>query len=62
MAVVSDGFWKQRLGGDAGAIGRIATLNGTAFTIVGVTPPEFFGERIRQAPGLLGAATISAAD
>jgi predicted permease len=49
-AVVSYAFWEQRLGGDAAAIGRVATLNGTAFTIVGVTPPEFFGEWVRQAP------------
>ncbi len=47
-AVVSDAFWRQRLGGDAAAVGRTLTLNRTIFTIVGVTPPEFFGERIRR--------------
>jgi len=50
VAVVSNGYWKQRLHGDANAVGKIAILNGTAFTIVGVTPPEFFGERVRQSP------------
>jgi predicted permease len=52
VAVVSDGFWRQRLGGDASAIGRVADVNGTAFTIVGVTPSAFFGERVRQAPDI----------
>jgi predicted permease len=50
VAVVSDGYWRQKLHGDAQAIGRVAILNGTAFTIVGVTPREFFGERVRRAP------------
>jgi predicted permease len=50
VAVVSDAYWKQHLASDRGAIGRVAMLNGTAFTIVGVTPPEFFGERVRRAP------------
>ncbi len=49
-AVVSYGFWKQRLHGEAAAIGQVANLNDTAFTIVGVTPPEFFGERVRRPP------------
>jgi len=50
VAVVSDGYWRQKLHADAQAIGRVAILNGTAFTIVGVTPREFFGERVRRAP------------
>jgi predicted permease len=50
VAVVSDGFWKRRLRGDRAAIGTVVTLNGTAFTIVGVTPSDFFGERVRQSP------------
>src|ERR1700693_3520576 len=44
VAVVSNGYWKQRLNSDRSAVGKIAILNGTAFTIVGVTPAEFFGE------------------
>ena len=48
VAVISDGFWKTRLHSDPSSVGQIAILNGTAFTIVGVTPPEFFGERVRR--------------
>jgi predicted permease len=49
-AVVSDGYWRQKLHADPQAIGRVAILNGAAFTIVGVAPPAFFGERVRRAP------------
>jgi hypothetical protein len=41
-AVVSDRFWTTRLHADASIIGKVAILSGTAFTIVGVAPPEFF--------------------
>src|SRR5216684_74826 len=50
VTVASYGYWKQRLHGDPTVVGKIAHLNGSAFTIVGVTPPEFFGERIRRSP------------
>ena len=42
VAVISYGYW-QRLGGDAKVLGKTIRLNGVAFTIVGVTPPHFFG-------------------
>jgi predicted permease len=48
--VVSNGYWKQHLHSDPNAVGKVAILNGTAFTIVGVAPPEFFGERVRRPP------------
>jgi predicted permease len=50
VAVVSNGYWKQRLHSDPNAVGKVAILNGTAFTIVGVAPLEFFGERVRRSP------------
>ncbi|MBI3884158.1 MAG: ABC transporter permease [Opitutae bacterium] len=43
VAVVSYHWWKRRLNGDPAAIGRTLRLNGTAVTIVGVTPPAFTG-------------------
>ena len=45
-AVVSYGFWQRELGGEAGAIGRTLDLEGQAFQIVGVTPPQFFGMEV----------------
>jgi predicted permease len=49
-AVVRHAFWRQSLHSNPAAIGTVAILNGTAFTIVGVAPPEFFGERVRRPP------------
>ena len=48
--VVSDAFWKTRLHADPSIVGKTAILNATPFAIVGVTPPEFFGERVRRPP------------
>src|SRR5436309_163108 len=49
-AVVSHSFWRRSLQSNPAAIGTVAILNGTAVTIVGVAPPEFFGERVRRPP------------
>ncbi len=38
VALVSEKFWRQRLGGDPNVLGRSITLDGTAHTIVGVLP------------------------
>lgn len=49
-AVISHRYWQQQLNSDSAIIGKTFILNGTNFTIVGVTPPEFFGERVRRSP------------
>jgi putative ABC transport system permease protein len=46
VAVISYGFWQRRYGGAADAVGRTLRLNGLPFTIVGVTPPSFFGPTV----------------
>jgi predicted permease len=43
VAVVSYGFWSRQFGRSPGALGKGITVNDVPFTIVGVTPPEFFG-------------------
>ena len=50
MAVISDRFWRRRFQGDPSAIGTAVDVNGTMLTIAGVTPREFFGERVGQPP------------
>jgi len=42
-AVISYGYWMRRFGGDPAVVGKNATVNGIPFTIVGVSPAEFFG-------------------
>jgi predicted permease len=49
-AVISHGYWEQKLNRDPQIVGKNILLNGTAFTIVGVMPPEFFGIRVRRSP------------
>jgi hypothetical protein len=49
VAVISHGFWQQRYGGRPDAIGRTRTLNRVPFTVVGVTPPGFFGPEVGRA-------------
>jgi putative ABC transport system permease protein len=41
IAVVSDGFWRRRLGADPQAVGRTVTIDGESILIVGVMPPGF---------------------
>jgi predicted permease len=43
VAVLSDGCWRRVFGADPSAIGRAITLNGRAFTVVGVAPEGFRG-------------------
>ncbi|HSK08052.1 MAG TPA: ABC transporter permease, partial [Vicinamibacterales bacterium] len=50
VAVVSYGFWQGRLGGQASALGRRLTLNGSDFTIVGVAPARFVGVTMADRP------------
>ncbi len=38
VALISEKFWHNRLGGDPNVLGRSITLDGTAHTIVGVLP------------------------
>ena len=45
-AVLTDGFWQSRYGGNPGVIGQSIMLDGQAFPIVGVTPPGFFGVEV----------------
>jgi putative ABC transport system permease protein len=41
VAVVSHGFWQQRLDADPGALGRTVTVDGKSLTVVGVMPAGF---------------------
>ena len=43
VAVVSDSFWRNRLGADSNLIDRTIMLNGFPVTVIGVAPPSFNG-------------------
>jgi predicted permease len=67
VAVISYGFWQRRFGGAPDAVGRTLMVNRAPVTIVGVTPPAFFGPEVgrafeialpfRAAPAILNDAT-----
>jgi putative ABC transport system permease protein len=46
VAVISYGMWQRRFGGDANVIGAPLVIERIPFTIIGVTPPEFFGAEV----------------
>ena len=52
VAVMSYRTWQQRYGLDPSVIGGSFTLNGQPFTVVGVTPPSFYGDRLERTPAL----------
>jgi predicted permease len=52
VAVLSYGFWQRRFAGDSAVIGKGITLKAQPFTIIGVTPPAFFGEAVGRAPDI----------
>jgi hypothetical protein len=41
VAILSDGLWRRRFGGDATIIGRQITLDDASYTVVGVMPSAF---------------------
>jgi putative ABC transport system permease protein len=40
VAVISDRFWRVRLGADPRAVGRAIIVNGEPYTVLGVLPPK----------------------
>jgi predicted permease len=52
VAMISYGYWKRRFALDPAVIGRQISLSGVQFTVVGVTPPEFFGVEVGTSPDL----------
>ncbi|MEW5984199.1 MAG: ABC transporter permease [Acidobacteriota bacterium] len=43
VAILNHSYWERRFGSDPSIVGRTITLNGHAFTVVGVAPPGFNG-------------------
>jgi predicted permease len=51
--VISYSFWQRRLRGDRSILGKTLTIQGTAFTVLGVTAEEFAGTGLPpQAPDI----------
>ena len=50
VAVLAYGFWQRQYGGDRNVIGKLMKIEGVAFTIIGVTRPEFMGFTVELPP------------
>ncbi|MGB8768989.1 MAG: ABC transporter permease [Candidatus Korobacteraceae bacterium] len=50
VAVMTYRAWQQHYGLDPSVIGATFMIDGKPFTIAGVTPPGFFGDRLRDDP------------
>jgi putative ABC transport system permease protein len=49
VAVISYGLWRRRFGGASNVIGTPIIVERVPFTIIGVTPPGFFGAEVGRA-------------
>ena len=50
VAVMSYRAWREHFGSDPSVIGAAFTINQTPYTIAGIAPPGFFGDRVRPDP------------
>jgi len=50
VAVISYREWRQKFGADPAVVGQAFTFNGQPFTVVGIAPPAFFGDRLTDPP------------
>jgi predicted permease len=50
VAVISHQSWQADYGADPSVVGSTFVIEGHPFTIIGVTPPGFFGETLRSDP------------
>jgi predicted permease len=58
VCVISDGYWQRRFWRDPGVVGKTIHLSGLPFTIIGVTPPEFFGAEVGTSMDISVPATM----
>jgi predicted permease len=52
VAIISYRYWERRFGRQPDVVGRSLTLNGTTYTILGVTTPGFSGDWIGEPTSL----------
>jgi putative ABC transport system permease protein len=58
VAVISDRWWRRAFGGSPEAVGRQVDLDGKAFTIVGIAPPEFLSETVGESVDVWATMTL----
>lgn len=58
VAVVSYAYWRRRFALSPSVLGKTIHLNDLPFTILGVTPPRFFGIEVGQSPDVTVPMTM----
>src|SRR5215510_12711342 len=59
VVVISHGYWRRRFASDPAIVGKTISLSGHPFMIIGITPPEFFGATVGEAPDLWAPMMMS---
>jgi putative ABC transport system permease protein len=62
IAVISDGLWKRKFGGDRDAVGKSLRLDSTRYTIVGVLPRTFEIAEQQHVPDVFLPLVLTPAD
>jgi predicted permease len=60
VAVISYNYWQRRFARDPAIVGKSVAVNGHPFTIIGVTPQDFFGVMVGESPDLWAPAMMFA--
>jgi predicted permease len=50
VAVISDAYWKARFAASPDVVGKTVAVNRVPFTIVGITPEDFYGTNVLDPP------------
>jgi putative ABC transport system permease protein len=50
VTMMSFRTWQEKFGKDKSIVGAGVVINGQPFTVVGITPPGFFGDRVQSRP------------
>jgi predicted permease len=52
VAVISYGYWQSRFGSDPSIVGKKILLDGQPMTVIGVSPPGFYGTELASDPAI----------
>jgi predicted permease len=58
VVMLSYGYWTRRFDRDPSVIGKTISVSTRPFTVIGITPPEFFGTEVGMAPDLFVPITM----
>ena len=50
VVMMSYATWQQKYGSDPSVVGATYIINGLPFTVIGIGPPGFYGDRMESAP------------